>query len=232
MARTLATVKTLARYPAIPVTADSLDIAFEPPDSVAASLAKDFTALHADLVFTAKAGGVLGNSITIEFVDPAQEEAAEVVDVVGSAITVTLRSVSTVLSTAAQVKTAIEGEAAADALISVAFAAGQNGSGLVEDFGPTNLAAGTEDTGFEIPATGREVALVRNSTVGTETFTVESVRDKFGREGDIAAYSLGAGEIAVLVPPLEGFQQTDGKIYLDVSDIGMLVSVLRVPSMA
>lgn len=41
--------------------------------------------------------------------------------------------------------------------------------------------------------TGRELIIVRNSTGGALTFTLESVADDRGRLQDITAYSLAAG---------------------------------------
>jgi hypothetical protein len=44
--------------------------------------------------------------------------------------------------------------------------------------------------------TGRELIIVRNSTGGTLTFTLESTVDDKGRLGDITAYSLSTLEFA------------------------------------
>src|SRR5687768_4495623 len=79
------------------------------------------------------------------------------------------------------------------------------------------FTAGESDNGYQYPATGREVVILRNTNVGAQTFTLKSVADELNRTGDITTYSLGAGEFAVLVPPLKGFQQIDGNIYIDIS---------------
>lgn len=86
--------------------------------------------------------------------------------------------------------------------------------------------------GLQYQATGREVVLVRNINVGSQTFTLLSVADEFGRKGDITTYSLAAGEFAVLIPPLKGFQQADGSVWIDVSHDDVHVAVLRLPAMA
>lgn len=86
--------------------------------------------------------------------------------------------------------------------------------------------------GLQYQATGREVVLVRNINAGPQTFTLISVADEFGRKGDITTYSLAAGEFAVLIPPLKGFQQTDGSVWIDVSHDDVHVAVLRLPAMA
>lgn len=95
-----------------------------------------------DLVFTATAAGTGGNSTTIKYTDPGMETATESVAVVGTAIDVTLRNVSGILSTAAQVKIAIDGTPLAAALVTVANAPGNDGSGSVIAMAATNLAGG------------------------------------------------------------------------------------------
>ena len=74
------------------------------------------------LDFTAKTAGAAGNSISVELVDP--EELNETIDVSvdGTSITVLLASDGeAITSTAANVKTAIDGTPAAAALITVAI---------------------------------------------------------------------------------------------------------------
>ena len=121
--------------------------------AVAAALTTALTGTNNDMVFTADTAGTAGNNITIAYVNPGVETASESVSVIGSAITVTLRSVSSVLSTAAQVKTALDASGAASALISVANAPGNDGTGVVTAMAATNLAggydAGTIESGVD-----------------------------------------------------------------------------------
>lgn len=117
-----------------------------PVNAAASALTTSLTGTNNDLVFTAKLAGVSGDLITIEYIDPGAETAEEVVEVVGAAITVTLRNVSSTLSTAAQVKAAIEASPEADALISVANAAANNGTGEVIELAATPLANGVNGT--------------------------------------------------------------------------------------
>ena len=52
--------------------------------------------------------------------------------------------------------------------------------------------------GDTFTVTGREILLVQNSHATTAyTITISSVADERGRTGDITAYSLAAGEIAM-----------------------------------
>jgi hypothetical protein len=117
-----------------------------PVNAVAAALTTALAGANNDMVFTAKTKGVLGNTITIRYVDPGVEAAAEIVTLVGKAITVTLRSVSGTLSTAAQVKTAIEANAAAHALIGCANSGADTGAGAVIALAATALTGGVDCT--------------------------------------------------------------------------------------
>ena len=98
-------------------------------------------AINNDLAFTAVTVGATGNAITVAYVDGGAA-VGETVAVAGSAITVTLRNVGGVLSTAAQVKAAIDGFPAAAALITVANKGGNNGSGVVAAMPALSLAGG------------------------------------------------------------------------------------------
>jgi hypothetical protein len=109
-----------------------------------ATLSTNLTGDDNDLVYTSKILGLLGNRISIAYVDPEEETATETVEVDGYAITVTLRSVSTVLSTAAQVQAAIEANAAANALVSIDDKADNDGTGEVIALAATNLAGGDQ----------------------------------------------------------------------------------------
>lgn len=98
----------------------------------AAAYTTVLTGTHNDMVFTAVTAGTGGNSLSIAYLDPGKELATEAVTVVGgTAVIVTLRSVSAVLSTAAQVKTAVDGNTAAHALMTCANSGGDNGTGVV-----------------------------------------------------------------------------------------------------
>lgn len=118
------------------------DITFASQVASAATLTTALAGANNDMVFTAKSTGTGGNAITIAYIDPGEETATESVVVVGSAIAVTLRSVSTDLSTAAQVKTAIEAAAPAHALVSIANSGGDTGAGEVIALTATALSGG------------------------------------------------------------------------------------------
>lgn len=104
-----------------------------------------------NIVYTARLGGTAGNAVTVTVVDPAGNNAALSVGVVGSAITVNLATdgASAPTSTGAQVLAALQASAAAMGLVTVA------GTGTMSTVqaaaSVANLAGGAEGTA---PAVG------------------------------------------------------------------------------
>lgn len=74
-----------------------------------------------------------------------------------------------------------------------------------------------------------DIVIAYNSDVGAQTVTFTSVADpSTGRTGDITAYSIGASEYAAFGPfKSRGWRQSDGDLYIDASDAGVLLGVLR-----
>lgn len=92
-------------------------------------------------------------------------------------------------------------------------------------FAATTGAAG--DSGNQFSASGNDLVIVRNDNGGAQTITFTSVPDKLGRSGDIETYSIGAGEYAAFGPfKVEGWRQTDGKIYFETSSADVKVAVI------
>ena len=96
------------------------------------------------LTYTAITKGAAGNSIVVNLIDPGEDAEAEVVSVSGSTINVTLASAEgAITSNLDAVKEAIEGNPAADALITVAV--GGTGTTLVTA-NETTLEGGIDGT--------------------------------------------------------------------------------------
>ena len=78
----------------------------------------------------------------------------------------------------------------------------------------------------------RDLLLVQNTDISPQTFTVTSVADEHGRSKDVTAYSLAAGEIAIVGPFLdqEGWVQADGYIYVEASDAAVMFAVIQQPA--
>lgn len=116
------------------------------------SLTTSLAGANNDMVFTARFPGRASNKIKIKYTDPGTETATESVSVTFDSSTgitlidVTLRSVSSVLSTAAQVKTAIEANGDAAALVTVAASGGDTLATSVTAMAATALSAGVGDT--------------------------------------------------------------------------------------
>jgi hypothetical protein len=136
-----------------------------PAAAVAASLATGVVANNNALTFTAKDAGVGGNNISLTIIDPAGNNGALSVDVVGRDINVTCATdgASAIASTAADIKAAVEASAAAD-LVTVAHTGASTGAALVVAVAKTDLAGGTA------ASVGRKLWVVsKDAVAGTLT---------------------------------------------------------------
>lgn len=81
----------------------------------------------------------------------------------------------------------------------------------------------------QFAATSTNLVLAHNGGVGAATITITSAPDEKGRTGDIAAYSLGAGEYAVFGPfdSQRGWRQADGYVYLQASSADIKLGVIE-----
>ena len=130
----------------------------------AATLATGVVANNNALTWTAKKAGADGNNISITIIDPAGNNGALSVDVVGRDINVTCATdgASAIASTAAEIKTAIDASAAAD-LVTVANTGASTGAALVVAVAKTDMAGGED---------GRELPVVEKDTTAV-TITVD-----------------------------------------------------------
>lgn len=118
-----------------------------PVNAVAATLALGVVGNNNSLTFTAKESGAPGNSITITYVDPGGVSATLGIVVTGNNIVVNLgRASSAINTTAADIITAIQGNAQSNALVSVANTSGSSGAGLVTAEANTALSGGVSGT--------------------------------------------------------------------------------------
>lgn len=107
-------------------------------DGTLGTASLDSAAADADLVLTAKSKHVGSDKVSIEMVDPGTGTNALAIVVDGRKITVDLgNSASALTSTAAQVKTAIEADSDANALVTVALETA--GTGICDAFVETTL---------------------------------------------------------------------------------------------
>jgi hypothetical protein len=90
-------------------------------------------------------------------------------------------------------------------------------------------AANTVD-GNGIPATGREILIVKNTDAAPQTVTINSAPDSFGRLADIGPLALAPGATKLLGPfPRSGWLQGDGTIHLIASAATVMLAVVRLP---
>ncbi|MCW1913737.1 hypothetical protein OJ996_09135 [Luteolibacter sp. GHJ8] len=121
---------TFVRWEAPPVVVE--DGSAAPP--VAASRTTGLGTANSNLVYTAKVAGRIGNGISLEYDHPGGINRPLVVTVLpGLAIHVAVQTngSATPISTATQVKAAIDAHPVASTLVSIANAAANNGSGVV-----------------------------------------------------------------------------------------------------
>jgi hypothetical protein len=83
----------------------------------------------------------------------------------------------------------------------------------------------------QFAATGTEVLLVQNTDAASQTITLTTKPDGFGRSADIATYSLAASTFAVFNfrNASQGWVQADGNIYFQASTATVKFAVIRVP---
>lgn len=112
---------------------------------------------------------------------------------------------------------------------------------LLSPFPVTPLTANSADITFTaltvtegdtFVCTGREVILISNGT-GTNTLTISSADDAFGRSEDITSYSLADGDFAVFGVGLTnaaGYKTSGGLIKMTPSSAEVKAAVVRLPA--
>lgn len=199
-----------------------------------ATLTTALTGTNNDLVFTAKRGGTWGNSIQVAYIDPGGVSATLSVVVSGFLVTVNLgRAASAINTTAAALTLAIQSSSDAAALVDVANASANDGTGIVTALTATNLSGG--EWAKTLPAVtngdatndhyftgndGKVILQVVSSDAGAQTVTVK--RSPFLQGGVPASdevVSVAAGATRELGPfaTSEFNQNRAGDVYFDPS---------------
>ena len=92
------------------------------------------------------------------------------------------------------------------------------------------FSAADDSLGNETPLVNdKTVVLIRNASGGTETVTFTSVADSFNRPGDIDAYSLDDGEIAIFGPFKSAGWAHSNKLWIDCTDPDLQIAVITLP---
>ena len=94
------------------------------------------------------------------------------------------------------------------------------------------FAASDNANGNSVKSTGRELIVINNTDVGAQTVTITSrAVGPLNRTGDITTYSIPASGFAMLGPfAVNGWQQSDGNLYIDTSSANIKLAVIRLPA--
>jgi len=185
------------------------------PD-VKATLAFGTVASNNALTITSKLTGALGNAISLELVNPGTNSASLTITVTGQAIRASLATSSggAITTTAAQLKTAIEGNTAANALVAVANTSTSTGAGVVAALAATSLSGGVDEpfplnTPVLVAGSRREAAKL--GTTGTLPDAMDSIFDQAGAVVVVVRVAPGANETATLANIVGGVNATTGE---------------------
>ena len=101
---------------------------------------------------------------------------------------------------------------------------------LTADSADITMTAADVANGNQFVPTGNELVIAHNSGASPYTVTITSVAAGNNRTGDIATYSLAAGDYAVFGPfRREGWLQSDGYIYLSASNASVTFGIITLP---
>jgi len=139
------------------------------------TLTTNLTGTNNDLTYTSKKANTDANNITVTYLDPGQASQSISVSVVGNAISVNLATngSGTIISTANDVKTAVTNSSAASALLSVALATGNDGTGVVTATTMMNLSGAT--SGIYADTLGSVAPTINTEYTSQETLPQRAV---------------------------------------------------------
>lgn len=182
----------------VSVTNSDIQVSLAVTQNVQASLTTALTGANNDLVWTAKAAypGTAGEAITVAYTAPPDNDEAVPLDIVvtGTDIVVWLEvdtDGSTILTTGDDIKTAILADAAANALVTVADAGGNDGSGVVTALTETALAGGV-DHSIDSTAANVKTAIEADTPGANEMVLVTYEGTGAGLVEVVAPTQLGA----------------------------------------
>lgn len=189
------------------------------PDSqpeVKATLATGVVGSNNALTFTSVLTGVLGNKISLQLVDPKANSQALSISVTGQAITVSLATnvSGAITTTATQLKTALDGNTAAAALITTANTGASTGAGTVAALGTSYLTGGVDEafplnTPVLVAGSRAEAALLGKT--GTLPDALDSILDQAGAVIVVVRVAKGVDDTATTANIIGGTNSVTGK---------------------
>ena len=81
----------------------------------------------------------------------------------------------------------------------------------------------------EFVLTGREVLLIKSADGGPQDVVIDSVADRYGREGPLTITVEAGEEVALAFLSREGWMQPEGTLHLDCTVATISYAVLRLP---
>ena len=171
--------------------------------AVSATLLTGVVASNNALTFTAAStlAGVLGNNVSVRFVNPNANSQALAVSVAGNVVTVSLAtgSTGTITSTGAQVVTALAASTAASALLTVANTSGSTGAGVVAAFASSALSGGINEAfplNTPVLVSGSRAAAALAGSGGTIQDALNHIFDQAGAAVVVVKVAAGADDTA------------------------------------
>lgn len=188
------------------------------PDSqaeVKATLLTGVVASNNAHTVTAKLNGALGNAISLTYVDPKANSQAIAVSVSGRDITVRLAtsSVGAITSTAAQVKTAIEANASANALIGLANTGASTGAGVVTAMRRAALSGGLDDAfplNTPVLVPGNAALAAKLGKTGTLPDALDGIFDQTGAVVVVVRVAVGEDDAETITNVIGGVDTGTG----------------------
>lgn len=184
------------------------------------------------LTFTSKLTGAAGNATTIALVNPAANNAALAVTVLGGAITVSLATgvAGAITTTATQLAAAIAGDAAANALVAVANTGASTGAGLVASVAVSNLAGGRNAAfplGERTLINDVRSAIAKAGETGTLKIALEAIADQTNPVIVLVRVGVDADEVEQAELTIAGIQKFLGA----QSQLGVRPRILGAPGL-
>lgn len=182
------------------------------PDSapeVKATMATGAVGANSALTWTSKLSGVLGNKISVKLLDPKGNSKALAVTVNQQAITVSLATSAggAITTTAAQVKTAIEALAAANALVGLTNTGASTGAGAVAAVATTFLTGGADEAfplDTPVLVAGSRKLAAKLGTAGTLPEAMDTIFDQAGAVVIVVRVAEGANDAETLANIIGG----------------------------
>ena len=189
------------------------------PDSapeVKAALSTGTVAANNALTWTSKLNGVLGNKISVRLTDPKAASASLAITVTAQAITVSLATDNSkaITTTAAALKTAIEANAAASALVGLANTGASTGAGVLAALATTFLSGGANEAfPLNTPTlvAGSRTEAAKLGTTGTLPAAMDSIFDQAGAVVVVVRVAEGADDAETMANVIGGMNAESGQ---------------------